>query len=327
MLSPQWHISRFWSTSWRLQGHLTLAAWQGHAATCRFLIACRADPDIGKQIPDIFLDDVPSGLHGSDWTPLCAATEGGHVTAVRALLESKAEPNVVVEMPPYGVRYEQNTALTLACRNGNVQIVQLLLDSRAYVDQVCFEDWSNRDLVNVQGATFQLEFREYSALLLASQMGRVEVAKALLEARAWPDLECMEICDECCKIAGPMPQQKWQTPLEVAGCGRGRGGMSELSSKQAASLAEAGERVKELLQRALDMEGSHPGCDGCGRRRRAGWHSTNEWFCEECWCAWQNSGVRKLPICNGQGGGLELLLIGGEVSLLHDFGADLQTQA
>ncbi|CAE8632674.1 unnamed protein product [Polarella glacialis] len=315
-----------------VQPQLNAAAAFGRASLCRLLLELTADLEVEADSPRILKND--GRFCGKRTTPLCAACALGQVATVKALLDCKAYPGTVLEMTEDAVRYEGHTALTIACKLGHVDVVRLLLERNAAldVDQVCVEDDSDRDM-HRNDESFSIEYRERTALLLACEAGHAEVVELLLASGAWADFECSEICNRRCKITGPMPQQSWRSPLGEAaklarssasnlcikgkGKGKGRGQL-------AAYWAGVGEKIHELLQQSLALTSRHAGCGCCGRLRRHGWHSSqqwnNGWFCNECWESWFNEGARYVKIASGHGGGLELKICGDTVTLRQDYG-------
>jgi ankyrin repeat protein len=88
------------------------------------------------------------------WTPLHAASEGGHVGAVRVLLDHGARMNVRLD--------DGRKPLHLASRNGHLKVVQLLLERRAASNSNSRTDLSH-------------------PLYLAAISGHIEVVRVFLD--------------------------------------------------------------------------------------------------------------------------------------------------
>jgi len=88
------------------------------------------------------------------WTPLHAASDKGHVGAVRVLLDHGARINARIHDGP--------TPLHLASRNGHPKVVQLLLERRATSNPMTRSDLNH-------------------PLCLASRLGHLEVVRLLLD--------------------------------------------------------------------------------------------------------------------------------------------------
>lgn len=91
---------------------LHLAAFFGHAASVRFLLERKADPNL-------------SSKNVLENTPLHSACAAGHAEVAAILLEGKADPNATAK---------GWTPLQIAASNGNLTIVDELLKAGAKVD-------------------------------------------------------------------------------------------------------------------------------------------------------------------------------------------------
>jgi hypothetical protein len=110
------------------------------------------------------------------WTPLHAASEGGHVGAVRVLLDHGAHMNARLD--------DGRKPLDLASRYGHLKVVQLLLERRA-------------------ASNSKTRTGLYTPLCLAAKSGHVEVVRVLLKHGAEVNIQ-----DE-------QSQRTW-SPYEVA---------------------------------------------------------------------------------------------------------------
>jgi ankyrin repeat protein len=118
-----------------------------------------------------------------DGNPLIAAARGGHVDAVRLLLDRGADINGGVE--------GDGNALIVAAGNGNVEVVRYLLQRGADIEKVITGD--------------------ENALIQASEQGRLESTRLLIQsganvnARVWADFG-----------NGDEVKGEWRTPLKMA---------------------------------------------------------------------------------------------------------------
>lgn len=115
----------------------------------------------------------PAGLFGTA-SPLVAAAEHGHTTAVRILLEAKATESLGWRLGPRGV-LGGSSPLWYAARGGHTEILELLLARNVSVETGWNFGWQG-----IVGSGTPL--RE------ASFQGHVSATKLLLEARALPDV-------------------------------------------------------------------------------------------------------------------------------------------
>ncbi len=106
---------------------LAVAAEQGHAKIVSLVLAKGVDPDEGRQRVPSFSGGALVGLKTEEHnTPLMKAAQGGHVAAVRVLLDAKADPNIR--------GFAGKTALYWAVERGYGEVVSLLLERGADAD-------------------------------------------------------------------------------------------------------------------------------------------------------------------------------------------------
>ena len=136
-----------------LGGQLLDAARRGEARALRRLLGVPLRPDYSVETQAQLSGD-PAGA-----TPLIVASAGGHLEAVRLLLEAGADKDKASQ--------DGGTPLLHAARDGHLEVAQLLL--RAGADK----DKADRD--------------GYTALIYAASEGYLEVVRLLLEAGADED--------------------------------------------------------------------------------------------------------------------------------------------
>ena len=125
-----------------------LAARTGQVEILRILLEARARVD------------RLCTTRGRSETPLCMAACRGHVATVRLLRDARADVN---KTGPHS-----GTPLLAASRNGHKAVVHLLLDVRADTERICHDS-------------------SVTALVAASDRGRVEIVRMLLGAGARVD--------------------------------------------------------------------------------------------------------------------------------------------
>jgi len=126
---------------------LHIAAWNGYSDLCSILLKSGADPDI---------------CGTSAVTPLCLASQQGHSSVVKGLIDANCSVRCSADIDGS----LSVTALHLAARNGHAEVVRLLIAAGADVE-------APMTTRNVSGIT---------ALHLAVESGHLETIDILLEA-------------------------------------------------------------------------------------------------------------------------------------------------
>ncbi|KAI0451144.1 ankyrin repeat-containing domain protein [Xylaria acuta] len=162
---------------------LTEATRNGSIKIIRRLLKAGADPEVKAQ---------------SDWTPLMHACFRGHIECVQLLLNAGASPE--------GVSARDETNMLLAAASGSPAVVKLLLDAGCAPDSV----WSMAQRGNIGGprstddteaevaiaSTLPRTAEErierayrvgWTPLMVASQVGSLQIVAMLLDAGANPD--------------------------------------------------------------------------------------------------------------------------------------------
>ncbi len=182
---------------------LAVAAEQGHAKIVSLILAKGVDPDEGRQSTPSFTGSALVGMKAEEHnTPLMKAAQGGHINAVRVLLDAKSDPNIrglagktalywAVERG-YGdvvnALLEQGAAADIktdagftplmeAAKSGRIDIVRPLIAKNADVDAREGGDVLPGTLDTSGGASM-------TALMFAAMGGHADVVSALLDAGA-----------------------------------------------------------------------------------------------------------------------------------------------
>ena len=139
---------------------LAVAAEQGHAKIASLILAKGVDPDEGRQSVPSFTGGALVGLKAEEHnTPLMKAAQGGHIEAVRVLLDAESDPNI------RGLAGK--TALYWAVERGYGEVVSLLLERGA-----------DPDIKTDAG---------FTALMEAAKNGRADIVRPLLAKHAEVD--------------------------------------------------------------------------------------------------------------------------------------------
>ena len=135
---------------------------------------------------------------GTDqYTPLIAASGGGHVPVVEALIAADSKVD-------YARREDGSTALLVACEQGHVDVVRILLRAGANPNQVLANEGGTSALMLATVGGFVLIVNElisaganvnyarpsegYTALFYACEEMNVPIIRSLLRAGAFPNL-------------------------------------------------------------------------------------------------------------------------------------------
>ena len=138
-----------------------LAAYKGHADAVHVLLASGAA--VNTKMPD-------------GWTASTLASENGHIDVVRALIAAKADVNVA--------NNDGKTALFAASRNGHADVVQALLAAKANVNAKAEYSFSGYAVTLGGLDPVAKPTKGWTALMVASQYGHIDVVRALIAAKA-----------------------------------------------------------------------------------------------------------------------------------------------
>jgi cytohesin len=168
--------------NWGGQTALHWAASQNQPDMVRFLISRGADPDSRATVRDwqrrVTAEGRPKDMNHGGFTPLLYAARDGHVSAVSALLEGKADINLA---DPDGT-----TPLLVTLINGHWDVAKLLIEAGANVNDWDF--WGQSPLyiavdMNILPAGFRVE------LPVMDKTTGIEVIQLLLARGANPNAQ------------------------------------------------------------------------------------------------------------------------------------------
>ena len=168
--------------NWGGQTPLHWAASQNQPEMVRFLISRGADPDSRATVRDwqrrVTAEGRPKDMNHGGFTPLLYAARDGHVAAVSALLEGKADINLP---DPDGT-----TPLLVTLINGHWDAAKLLIEAGANVNDWDF--WGQSPLyiavdMNILPAGFRVE------LPVMDKTTGIEVIRMLLARGANPNAQ------------------------------------------------------------------------------------------------------------------------------------------